>query len=338
MLRRAHLFALVLSCSLAGGCGYDGGGDGSGSAGSGGTSGGGTASGGGTSGGETGGSGGSSGPIPEDDAAGALAKMICELMMEVCECSQVPFPSLQACIDASTAQLAGSFQDAMAAGLTYDAACMGEVIDWWRVTVRCRTLSELAADLQVSLAGPSCKVYSGSGAVGDGCTNYYQAFGDTCAVGLSCLNGTCSEVVVPTPKAEGEACEAGDLCEAGTLCQPPADDPQGATTCVRLPGLGEPCQAGCDLGLLCEIPDGQFEGTCEDPPGVGEPCAIGPYECDDGLYCGFDPNTLAEACLETLPAGSPCDDDDACGVGFECEDPPGSSERVCLAEEAMVCI
>jgi hypothetical protein len=281
----------------------------------------------------------SSGPytsIPEESAERTLAKELCRLMLERCDCAtpQSVFDSIGECTDAFADQLDMDFAEAKAAGLAYHPECMAEHVNFWVDTVGCTTQSELTQQVITELSNPPCKVYSGPGKLGDACKPYYQALGDDCDVGLQCFN-TCMDVVELVDKAEGEPCTLQtDRCEAGTACLASADDPTGTATCERLPGEGQPCSVGCDVGLTCDSTADGTDRVCKAPPREGEPCGSLPYECAEGLYCG------ASICAITLPEGAPCfGDDEACGVGYVCDEPPGDDggEDVCMLESAFVC-
>lgn len=274
--------------------------------------------------------------IPEESAERTLAKEMCRLMLERCDCAtpQELFDSVAECTDAYAAQLEMQFAAAKSAGLVYHAECMAEHVNFYTQTVGCSTQTELTQDVLTQLASPPCKVHSGPGALGDACMPYYQALGDDCDVGLQCFN-TCMVVVELTAKSEGEPCDLqSDRCELGTACLASADDPAGPATCLRLPGEGEPCSVGCDVGFTCDFVDGGSNRVCKAPPLEGEPCGTPPYECAEGLYCD------ANVCTLTLAEGAPCfGDDDACGVGFECTEPPGvdGGQDVCMLEDAFIC-
>jgi hypothetical protein len=272
--------------------------------------------------------------IPEDDAERTFGRELCRLMLEQCDCprSQEIFGTIAECIDAVEAQLEMQFAEAKAAGLEYHPECMADHVNYYTQTVACITLSELTDEILTQLNVPVCKVHSGAGQTGEACMPYYQALGDDCAPELQCL-GTCMPVVVLTNKVEGEACVLQtDRCEPGTACLSSADDPTGPATCVRLPGEGQPCSVGCDVGLSCDFVDDGTERVCMAPPGAGKPCGSQPYECAEGLYCD------AAVCTVTLAEGQPCPGDEACGLGFECEAIEDGGGDVCRPEDAFVCI
>jgi hypothetical protein len=275
--------------------------------------------------------------IPEGSAEQTLAKELCRLMLERCDCAtpQQIFDSVGECTDAYAAELEMDFAEAKSVGLVYHPECMAEHVNFFTQTVGCSTQSELTQDVLTQLTNPPCKVYSGPGQLGDACMPYYRALGDDCDVGLQCL-GTCMTVVELVAKAEGEPCNLQtDRCELGTACLASADDPTGPATCLRLPSEGEPCSVGCDEGLTCDFVDGGTEQrVCKAPPREGEPCGSVPYECAEGLWCD------ASVCTLALAEGAPCfGDDDACGVGFVCDQPPDmdGGQDVCMPESAFLC-
>jgi hypothetical protein len=256
-------------------------------------------------------------------------------MVEGCGCSRQIFGSVDHCADAMEVQLEDDFAEARAAGLTYDAECMAEQVNLYTVEFECSTLSELTQGNLVALDIPTCKVYSGTAQLGEPCELFPTVFADTCAPELVCLGSMCAMGFPErNDRAQGEACDIQtDLCEPGTACLAPPEDPT-ATTCLRLPGEGEVCTVGCELGLLCERPEGATEARCVPPPGVGQECGSYPTECATGAYCE------ANTCQATLAPGQPCGGfrDEACGLGYVCDEEEDGGEEVCVPEEAYVCL
>jgi hypothetical protein len=288
--------------------------------------------------GSNGGGGGGGGlyqSIPEDSAERTFGRELCRLMLEQCDCprSQELFGTLGECIDAAEDQLVMNFAAAKAAGLAYHPECMADHVNFYTQTVACTTQSELTNEILTQLNVPICKVHSGEGQAGDACMPYYEALGDDCAPGLQC-QGTCTPLATLTDRAEGEACVLQtDRCEPGTACLSSAEDPTGPAACTRLPGEGQPCSVGCDVGLVCDFVDDGTERVCLPPPAEGQPCGSVPYECAAGLYC----DGATAVCALTLAEGEPCADDQACGLGFECEALEDGGEDVCRPEDAFVC-
>lgn len=275
--------------------------------------------------------------VPQADAGRTLGHELCRLMLDQCDCPRTDeiFGTFADCSEAMGMQLDGYFEEAQAAGLTYHPECMAEHINLYTQSIQCLTIDELVQSATLmELNAPSCKVHSGDGQEGDPCTNYYQALGDTCAQGLQCF-----DVCTPIPdeivtRQEGEACDPQtEVCAAGTACQPPADDPAGATTCLRLPGAGEICTVGCQEGLNCDLAEGATERTCLSPPGAGEPCGGFPNPCAASLYCDE-----TEVCVAALTEGTTCDRDEQCGEGLVCGQLEDGGEDVCMVDSPLVCI
>jgi hypothetical protein len=274
------------------------------------------------------------GPIPAEEAPGAFGEALCNLQFEQCDCTRVQelVGSIEFCANAYATQLAMYFAEAQAAGLEYHPECMGEYIDFYTQSIGCSTRSELTGELLTKVQVPPCKVHSGSAVVGETCTPYYQAMGDSCAQGLQCLGGTCMAIVAPVRRTEGQQCNPQtDLCEEGMLCTLTEANPTGPTSCVRGPKAGEPCSGYCDVGLRCDIPTDGTDRVCLPPPGEGEPCAFPPYECAAGLRCD------GSTCTVGLPEGAECSGDDSCAVGLECGEVDGGPDA-CQPEQAFVCI
>ncbi|WP_437931580.1 calcium-binding EGF-like domain-containing protein [Sorangium sp. So ce291] len=141
-----------------------------------------------------------------------------------------------------------------------------------------------------------------------------------CCDGLTCQNGTCTDLCAGVTCAASDACHAAGTCDPATgLCSNPVaadgtacDDGDGCTvtdscaagTCA---GSGTPCQNGgtCDPGepYTCTCPAGFTGPSCETPACVPTTCAA------QGATCGAIP----DGCGETLDCGS-------CAAGSTCED------------------
>ena len=276
---------------------------------------------------------GSSGPgtytnVSRGDAAGVVAQTTCGLWIQRCQCRFVPFPSMGSCVSSATSFQEQQFQEAEAAGASYDPACMAEIANFLNHTIGCRTLTEMVGE---SPNDVPCKAFSGSAQEGEACERFAAAWGDTCAPGLECLGACVPAQPKPTPRNEGEACDPlTDVCEPGTLCTFAGDPPSQA--CVRQPGAGEPCTLGCDVGLYCD----PSTKICGGPPGAGQPCAYVPGlpRCASGLACPDG------TCVPAVPEGQACGSDDECGAGFSCQElhDESDSPNVCLTEEAAICI
>ncbi|HTN90876.1 MAG TPA: calcium-binding EGF-like domain-containing protein [Sorangium sp.] len=141
-----------------------------------------------------------------------------------------------------------------------------------------------------------------------------------CCDGLTCQNGTCTDLCAGVTCAASDACHAAGTCDPATgLCSNPVaangtacDDGNGCTltdTCVAgtCTGSGNPCQNGgtCNPAepYTCTCSP-EFTGTnCETPACVPTTCAA------HGATCG----TIDDGCGETLDCGS-------CASGSSCED------------------
>jgi hypothetical protein len=173
---------------------------------------------------------------------------------------------------------------------------------------------------------------------GEGCSG-----GGECGPGLVCGYGTC--VPEPAPADDGESCVLAD-CTVGLTCVWPSMtcQPEGATgdTCTWSgdcrPSLGcaanDTCQPYLAEGSNCGTTDtvcvpgtSCVEGVCRALPREGEPCDGDERWCL-GSWCG------AGTCLEHLPEGAGCQDDEPCGPGSECVIAEGSDVGTC---ERTVC-
>jgi hypothetical protein len=268
-----------------------------------------------------GGGGGSAvGPVPEDDAPETAVNVVCA-QFESCDCdpaSAAP-DGCEASIEDQVREAQG---DATAAGLEYDAACMGKYLSGYR-ELGCRTVSDFTFEELVALAREyQCKVYYGTDEPGEACETV-EDLGDSCVVGSLCVDALC--VALTDPVAEGQECNDDvnfvTACVAGTICLDIDDD--GRPSCVRIPELNDPCLGAvqiCNVGLAC------MDGTCLAAPGEGEACHLtGGNPCGEGLECNFETSVC-----QLLPAGGE-DCTFACADGFTCD---GGR---CVALEPIVC-
>ncbi|MFV8756134.1 hypothetical protein ACNOYE_36755 [Nannocystaceae bacterium ST9] len=267
--------------------------------------------------------------VPEDDAPSAYAAEYCRLVIETCACEGVPFTSTGQCVDLVRPQIAADLAEAEAAGLEYFPECMAGYLNLLTQDIECKTLGELIDDPALaSYSQPTCKVVAGTAVEGEACTNYYTVFGDSCVQGLQCF-GTC--MALPgsvTTKQVGEVCDpATEICVAGSQCMVDPMAPSDPATCVQLPGEGEACTFGCDVGLYCDPAD----LICKGPVGEGEACD---YQilCQDGLYCG-----MADLCEPLLAPGEACDGDEQCSEGYVCDEMVDGSTDVCMLEGPLLC-
>jgi hypothetical protein len=162
--------------------------------------------------------------------------------------------------------------------------------------------------------------------------------GVRCAVGLSCVSGTCG-----LPLTDDAGCSESAECESGLFCDPFLSPPRCApwrdtgpcregdndcaprfactadAGCAAAKQDGEGCTVGareCNLLLSC------VGGACQTWGRLGEPCgALAPGEeaqCLEG-------DCISGTCTQ-LDAGAACTTNASCGRGAECLGTP----RVCV--------
>ena len=201
-----------------------------------------------------------------------------------------------------------------------------------------------------------------------------RAAGQSCGPGLGqcslgcghiCSNvdggaGTC----VPLPTA-GQPC-VQNLCAPGHCCTMRYAD-GGFTmegSCEAQAGDREECGSGynfdalvelapyyadmyvggwsyfapvCAVGLVCDIPGGNYLGLCR--PATAQPsghaCITGPYPPDTcavaAEVCRPSPDGGSTFCLPRAAAGQPCTSDDQCQPGMPCLSNPLTGGSTCVA-------
>lgn len=134
-----------------------------------------------------------------------------------------------------------------------------------------------------------------------------------CCDGLTCQNGTCTDLCAGVTCAASDACHVAGTCDPATgICSNPVaadgtacDDGSGCTltdTCVAgtCTGSGNPCQNGgtCNPGspYTCTCPAGWTGTNCETPVCVPTTCAA------EAATCG----TIPDGCGGTLTCGPAC--------------------------------
>ncbi len=262
-------------------------------------------------------------PVPEAEAPMTGASTVCTAW-QACGCSDFDdrFADVAACEAALVSDVEAQLAAGEAAGLTYDAQCMGDVLARYDA-LGCLSLSELLEDLdRVASLSLICKIHNGTDVEGAACTEPAGVSGDSCAQGLACQRGVCvSTALVPA----GDPCSPGALCAGGTLCVP-VDSPT-AFVCAALPDIGRSCLGVldvCSFGAACD----QGTKTCAALPGGGEACAPEggaslSGRCDSASQCE------AEMCVTTPGIGEACTT--ACADGASCE------AGVCTAAPPLVC-
>ena len=117
----------------------------------------------------------------------------------------------------------------------------------------------------------------------------------SCALGLSCVEGTCR--ILPT---QGP-CLNGALCGTETFCD-------ASKTCVPMRDLGEPCDEPGNASLCA------MGGECNE--GVCIPVCYDNYSCPAGEYCHRAEGSPT-VCKTVVQEG--CTADELCGLGAYCE-------------------
>ena len=265
------------------------------------------------------GGGSSVGPVPESEAPQTAVNVICDQFVS-CDCdpANAAPDGCEASIDEQVRQAQG---DATAAGLEYDADCMGRYLSAFR-DIECLTDGEISLEQLVQLARETqCKVFFGTEEPGQPCETI-DDLGDSCRKGALCYEEVC--VAITDPAAVGEECDPAlevSACTTGAFCVDIDGDDR--PTCVKFPASGDACLTAlqlCGEGLAC------MDGTCVPAPGNGEACHIGGGNpCAEGLGC--TPETIV---CEPLPVGGEmCTSD--CADGFDCDD------GRCVAQEPIIC-
>lgn len=138
--------------------------------------------------------------------------------------------------------------------------------------------------------------------------------GAGCVADLQCKSMRCSGsfsacgVCQATAKL-GASC-ATTTCEPGAKCV--------SSKCVAAPKVGDACTAATEstacgfvldcVANKCAIPTSS--GTVSPVVGVGSPCGTDVADCDSTSYC----SATTSKCVATLPVGSPCKDNEECGL------------------------
>lgn len=261
-------------------------------------------------------------PVPVDDAPQTASASLCDAWAR-CDCADYSdqFADVAACEAAVQANLDAEIAAGEAAGLVYDAECMGDLLARYDA-VGCLSLSELLDDLD-AFAGlyTACKIFYGTDAAGTPCTEPDGVPGDSCVQDVRCEDAVC---VKRTIVAKGAACQPGDLCDGGAYCVP-VDDLM-SSTCTALPAIGQTCLGVldvCSFDAYCD----QDAKVCTALPAVGQPCAP-----NGGLLqatCAGDGVCQDGTCTAPPAAGEPCTD--ACASGSSCVD------GTCRVDAPLVC-
>ncbi len=259
-------------------------------------------------------------PISSSEANEQLGALCTTLL--ACECGTMEEASLGDCTNLVGALMTGAVSEN--AEFTYDGACIAKVLTALDY-LECASLSQVAAyfDLAVAVATVgSCKLFYGTGMVGDECTVLEQSNGDSCGQALVCEGGSC--VARPRTGLELSVCETQDDCALGLVCVPEALE-SDTKLCVDLPSRGEPCY----LGALCELGTSCIELTCEELPGTGDACAAVPDWAERS--CAPDAQCVDGECKPLPGMDEDCTESEECAPGFACDG------ETCTVESPVVC-
>lgn len=266
---------------------------------------------------------GDNGPVDEDDAPSEIAKRVCAAYFGCdCEAFNMRFDSMADCETEYAETVQDRIDDGNAAGLTYQAACPGLLLDALD-TLHCETQFEVILDDEALAAATEflqCKLFYGTRAAGEPCEVDPNVAGDECTKDLVCENGTCAVRVEP-PEV-GETClDGGPGCPSGSACLDL--DADGELVCESLPGAGGTCLGMLDLCgpyLFCD----QTDKRCAAVASIGEACTPGLYPCVEGAVCGTD-----QMCEAAPGAGEPCTF--FCAEGLTCD------QNVCAVASPVIC-
>jgi hypothetical protein len=169
------------------------------------------------------------------------------------------------------------------------------------------------------ISGRACGQCANNGGLGQLCSS-----SSPCGENLVCLAGECQPKLI---SREGQACTGrtalGDeTCDVGLLCNitDPDFEGSGNGTCVKQPTRGEPCIQGvCARGLGC------LEGYCRPGQVDGGDCSV--LKCGEGLRCN-----RAARCVRPIPAkvGEACD----LLFGQRCDSQLNCERDICVAVDS----
>jgi len=177
----------------------------------------------------------------------------------------------------------------------------------------------------LACVGGECAALSGDGEPCSGDS------GKACALGLSCVGSTDTQVGSCKPNGEVQAGAADEACEpGGTLCQEGLScvfDGASAFHCEAAVASGESCHLGlpgqCPVDEYCDTTEVTQAGSCRALPGDGEGCVLGDL-CLGGHVCVAEGST--PTCRAIADNDEPCGSDAVCRSGHcvsgTCEPPP----------------
>jgi hypothetical protein len=235
------------------------------------------------------------GGVPEGDAASSIASLICQLRFQ-CSCTLTPEDGSteEECVETLSARYAEWQEQARAAGLAYDGACLARKLEQQEAR-GCQTIADFDRDPAQICAMQECSIYHGEVTSGQVCMpggRYSE-----CASGLSCFaeiggdeinrcEKNCSRQY-ETVVGLGEACMDASMnqiayCEKGTACH----YLQGVCVTPDVQVGGSCANGYCVEGAYCKVGD-MDDGVCAALLANGEACANA-RECASG---GCDPST-----------------------------------------------
>lgn len=222
--------------------------------------------------------------IQASELAEDYAQLVCGLLFE-CECRDPGYASVDLCVAARRMEFQFGVDAGEASGLSYDAACAGQIVGQVEDQV-CGNETPLSSSCAY------CKPFYGEVGVGEPCAED-DAANDNCQQGLLCSSG-------PDGLRCEDPCSSEAFLGEGRPCWDPMSsmllgecdyrnglycDTTDTGNCASPGARGEPCPAGrCADGLVCDIADPDSP-VCVTAPGLGEACPA--FECSSGLSCDF---------------------------------------------------
>lgn len=107
-------------------------------------------------------------------------------------------------------------------------------------------------------------------------------------------------------KKANEPCTKGVVCEEGLVC--------ASNVCVKAPGLDEPCEGECDVGLFCSL---DAKCVLERVVGEGAECG-GATVCSPETECVSPDGMSPSKCVKRTFNGEGMDCSGTCGPGLFC--------------------
>lgn len=244
-----------------------------------------------------------------------------------CDC-QDPYPEHDTeaeCFEEVADEVAARLEQGIDRGLDYDPACLdahAELLE----RVACTPSGQILLDVELWTlldTAERCQTYHGVIDAGEECERLATSRGDDCEPDLVCNDFAICEATEIL--AEGEPC-SGDTgaCAAGLWCIEAW--PTGQGTCMRLPAIGESCEATlgqCDFDGWCDS-----DQVCRPYASVGQACEGGGEFFD--TCGGHEAHCTEGTCVAAPVEGEPCGQ--GCALGFSCGD-----DELCIRRRAAVC-